>query len=129
MPNPRVVKVRHVRGRSVGYSFGGRMVRLRKGDYGDIPYGVYERFRHRLDRLDGPSPDDSTPLPSAVERLAAARASDKQMKRRTVETKEAPFWPLRMAPEKYIEIYGGEDVSSLSKAVRDKLALARRILA
>ena len=73
------------------------------------------------------SPDDPTPLPSAVERLAAARASDKQMRREPVESKEAPFWPLRMSPEKYIEIYGEE--ADVSKAVADKLALARRILA
>ncbi|MEE8262724.1 MAG: hypothetical protein V3R83_09710 [Gammaproteobacteria bacterium] len=127
MPKPRVVKVKHVRGRSVGYSFGGRMVRLRKGDEGEIQFELYERFRHRLERLDGPDADEPTALPSAVERLGAARASDKQMKRGAAESKEVPFWPLRMPPEKYIEIYGDEPDNS--KAVRDKLELARRILA
>lgn len=131
MAEPRIVRVKHLHGKSVGFSLGGVMRRLRKGDVGVVPYEIWERHKHKLERLDGGAPvQEPTRLSNAVERLAAARASNAQMQREDAEVKEAPLWKFQIPPERYLEIYADKEAHpNPSAKVLRNIELARRCLA
>jgi len=138
MPFPRYVTVKLTHGRSIAVSLQGKMERLRKdSEPMAIPWQVYLRFAHKLE-LVGDSigqvnaamqeEDIQTTAPSVMTPGGWAGAtSTSEGEEPEAKEEELPTWPLPTGPEEYIKLFAKR--KNKSKTIKDRIALARRILA
>lgn len=127
MPIPRYVTVKLTHGRSVPVSVQGDMIRVRKdGPAVEIPWTVYLRFAHKLELVGDSIGQVNTAMQeSEVETTAPSYLGHKEIKEDFPGL--LPEWPMQVPPEEYIKLFGKR--KGISKTVKERLDLARRIIA
>ena len=131
MPLPRYVTVKLTHGRSVPVSVQGEMVRIRKGGPAvEIPWTVFLRYRHKLELVG----DSIGAVNAAMQEGEVVTTAPSWVGETThsapgteVDPGELPVWPMQVPPEEYIKLFGKR--KGISKTVKERLDLARRILA
>lgn len=127
MPLPRYVTVKLAHGRSVPVSVQGEMIRIRRdGPAVEIPWTVFLRYRHKLE-LVGDSIGQVNTAMQEGEVQTTAPSWVGETTHSEVEDGPLPEWPMQVPPEEYIKLFGKR--KGISKTVKERLDLARRIIA
>lgn len=127
MPIPRYVTVKLTHGRSVPVSVQGEMIRVRKGGPAvEIPWTIYLRFAHKLELI-GDSLNQVNTAMQEGEIQTTAPSWVGPTAPEVVDSGLIPEWPMQVPPEEYIKLFGKR--KGISKTVKERLDLARRIIA
>ena len=127
MPIPRYVTVKLTHGRSVPVSVQGEMIRVRKGGPAvEIPWTIYLRFAHKLELI-GDSLNQVNTAMQEGEIQTTAPSWVGPTAAEVVDSGLIPEWPMQVPPEEYIKLFGKR--KGISKTVKERLDLARRIIA
>ncbi len=128
MPIPRYVSVKLSHGRSVPVSVQGEMIRIRKdGPAVEIPWTVFLRYRHKLELVGDSIGQVNTAMQETEIETTAPSWVGETTHSEPEPAGDLPEWPMQVPPEEYIKLFGKR--KGISKTVKERLDLARRILA